>query len=108
MNWRIDYTSDALRDLITIFEYISISLLQPGTAVNQTNRIMDSVDTLDHMPFRYRLYPNEPWHSRGLRCLPVDNYIIFYLPKELEKVVTIIRIMYGGRDIDNQLANVHL
>jgi toxin ParE1/3/4 len=60
MKWRIAYTNDALRDLTGIFEYISLTLLEPGTAANQTDRIMDTVDTLDHMPFRYRLYPNEP------------------------------------------------
>jgi len=29
----------------------------------------------------------------------------FYLPIESKNVVTIIRIMYGGRDIERQLQN---
>ena len=61
----------------------------PDTAKNQTRRIMDAVNSLDEMPMRYSLYRNAPWHSRGLRFLPV--------------VVSIVRIMYGGRDVSKQL-----
>ena len=64
---------------------------------------MDAVDSLGHMPLRHRLYDNEPWKTKGLRVLPVDNYLIFYLPDELQGVVAIIRIMYGGRDIERHL-----
>ena len=55
------------------------------------------------MPQRHPLYVNEPWHSRGIRVLPVKNFMIFYLPDEIRKTVTVIRIMYGGRNIDEQL-----
>ena len=101
--WRVDYAEDAVQDLQAIYDYISKTLQEPVIAERQTNRIMDAADTLDHIPLRYRLYDNEPWRSRGLRVLPVDNYIIFYLPDETQNTVTIIRIMYGGRDIEKQL-----
>ena len=52
---------------------------------------------------RHSLYRDEPWHCCGLRFLPVDNYIILYLPDEEKEVVSIVRIMYGGRDISKQL-----
>ena len=103
MIWNVDYTDDALRDLQGIFDYISLVLLEPRIAENQTGRIMDGADALDHMPFRYPLYDKEPWRSRGLRVLQVDNYMIFYLPDEPNGVVSIIRIMYGSRDIEAQL-----
>ncbi len=63
----------------------------------------EQILSLDIMPERYRKYENEPWKSRGLRVLPVDNYVIFYIPDSNKKVVTILRVMYAGRDIDNQL-----
>ena len=103
MIWKVNYTEDAEQDLQSIFDYISGVLLEPVTAANQTNRIMDVADSLDHMPLRYRLYDKEPWRSRGLRVMPVDNYLVFYLPDETKKTVAIIRIMYGGRDIDKHL-----
>jgi len=103
MIWRVEYTDNALEDLQGIFDYISLDLLEPVTAANQTDRIMDAADSLDNMPQRHRLYDKEPWRSRGLRVLPVDNYVIFYLPDETKNIVFIIRIIYGGRDIDKVL-----
>ena len=55
---------------------------------------------------RYRKYEKEPWKSRGLHVLPVDNYVVLYISDSNKKVVTILRVMYAGRDIDNQL-NLH-
>ena len=55
-------------------------------------------------PFLFNFeYEKEPWNSRGLRVLPVDNYVVLYIPDSDKKVVTILRVMYTGRDIDNQL-----
>jgi len=107
MIWDIDYTEDAAQDLQDIYDYIADVLLEPVIAAKQLNRIMDAVDTLGHMPFRYHSYDKEPWCAKGLRILPVDNYLIYYLPIESKKTVSVIRIMYGGRDIDKQLKNLN-
>lgn len=103
MKWKIYYTADADQDLQDIYDYIADTLLEPVTAVKQTTRIMDATDTLENMPFRHRLYDREPWRTQGLRVLPVDNYLIFYLPNESNNTVAVIRIMYGERDIDKHL-----
>jgi len=103
MTWSVYYTNDAQEDLQGIYDYISDVLLAPKAAEKQTDRIMDAVDSLEHIPMRHRLYDHEPWHSRGLRVLPVDNYVLFYLPDEVDGTVTIIRIMYGGRDFERHL-----
>lgn len=58
---------------------------------------------LDHMPERFRRHKKEPWRSRGLRLLPVDNFCVMYIPDVENAIVTIIRVMYGGRNIDNIL-----
>lgn len=78
-------------------------LLEPVAAERQITRIMDAADSLDHMPLRYRLYEHEPWHSRGLRVFHVNNYLVLYLPDESTHIVTVIRVIYGGRDIQTHL-----
>jgi len=103
MIWKVYYTVDADQDLQDIYDYIADILLEPATAVKQTTRIMDATDTLENMPFRYRLYDREPWRTKGLRVMPVDNYLVFYLPDESRNTVAVIRIMYGGRDVDKRL-----
>lgn len=101
--WKVAYTEQAENDLRGIYEYIAFSLLEPEIAKRQAKRIMEAAAKLNEMPFRYRLYEKEPWHTQGLRVLPVDNYLVFYLPVEDKETVVIIRIMYGGRNIEEQL-----
>lgn len=103
MIFNVVYTSEARQDLRDIYEYIAYELLVPDTAAVQTERIMKAARSLEQMPMRHRRYEEEPWHSQGLRFLPVDNYLVFYLPDETNNTVSIIRIMYGGRDVKKQL-----
>ena len=90
-------------DLRGILEYIAFELQAPENASGQLDRLEACIMDLDHMPKRYRQYELEPWKSRGLRVAPVDNYLILYIPDDDTQVVTIIRVMYGGRDVDTQL-----
>ena len=102
MSFQIQYSRQAREDIRRIYLYIAETLLVPEIASSQTSRIMKSVRTLEDMPSRHKLYEDEPWHSQGVRYFPVDNYLIFYLIEENE-TVSIIRIMYGGRDIRRQM-----
>ena len=55
---------------------------------------------------QYRRYEDEPWHSRGIRVLPVDNFVILYIPFVKEKIVRIATVMYSGRNIDEHLSKI--
>ena len=76
MKYQIFYTDFARQDLKNIHRYISESLVEPEIAAKLTNKIMKEIRSLDEMPQRYKLYDDEPWHSRGMRTLPVNNYLI--------------------------------
>ena len=103
MIYEVEVSEQADRDLREIFEYIAFELQSPENAIGQLDRLEEQILSLDTMPERYRKYEKEPWKSRGLRILPVDNYVVLYIPDSDKKVVTILRVMYTGRDIDNQL-----
>lgn len=103
MIYEIEVSGQADRDLRGIFEYIAIELQSPENANGQLDRLEEQISSLDTMPERYRKYEKEPWKSRGLRVLPVDNYVVYYVPDSHRKVVTILRVMYAGRDTDNHL-----
>lgn len=106
MIYEVEVSEQADRDLREIFEYIAFELQSPENAIGQLDRLEEHILSLDAMPKRYRKYEKEPWKSRELHILPVDNYVILYIPNSDKKVVTILRVMYAGRDIDNQL-NFH-
>ena len=106
MIYEVELSEQADSDLRGIFEYISFELQSPENASGQLDRLEEQILSLDTMPERYRKYEKEPWKSRGLRVLPVDNYVVLYISDSNKMVVTILRVMYAGRDIDNQL-NLH-
>ena len=103
MIYEIEMTEAAKKDLQSIFEYIAFILQEPENARNQMRRLESRILSLDTMPERYKSYDKEPWHSQGVRILPVDNFIVFYIPDANTKIVTIIRILYSSRDIEKQL-----
>lgn len=104
MIYDVQISNQAESDLRSIFEYIAFELQSVQNAAGQLSRLEESIYSLDQMPDRYRAYEKKPWHSRGLRVMPVDNYIVFYIPNHDTKVVNIVRVMYGGRDIDTRLS----
>ena len=106
MIYEVELSEQADSDLRGIFEYIAFELQALENASGQLERLEEQILSLDTIPERYRKYEKEPWKTRGLRVLPVDNYVILYIPDSDKKVVTILRVMYAGRDIDNQL-NLH-
>jgi hypothetical protein len=69
-----------MRLAVVAFLAIALELLVPETAKNQSRRIIDEIKSLDEMPMRYSLYKDEPWTSKEVRFIPVNNYVVLYLP----------------------------
>lgn len=105
-NYTVSYSGDALNDLREIYTYIANELLVPETADAQVGRIRKEVRSLDFMSARYALVEWEPWHSMGMYQFPVNNFIVYYLVDDEAGTVTVVRIFYGGRDIEG-IVNSH-
>lgn len=103
MIYKVITTEQADADLRGIYEYIAFELLSPDNAVGQLGRLEEQIVGLEEFPEKFRHYGKEPWHSRGLRVMPVDNYLVFYISDKDAGIITIIRVMYAGRDVDSQL-----
>ncbi len=103
MIFDLEISAQAEIDLRNVYEYIAYELQSPVNARRQLKRLEDSICSLEQLPERFREYEIEPWHSRGLRIMPVDNFCVFYIPDSKNALVTVIRIMYGRQDMENQL-----
>lgn len=103
MIFEVQISEQADNDLREIYEYIAFELRSPDNAAKQLDRLEKAICNLSNFPEKYRRYQNEPWYSRGLRLFPVDNYLVFYIPNNDARIITVIRVMYGGRDIPNVL-----
>jgi toxin ParE1/3/4 len=108
MIYEVTITDQADADLRGVYEYIAFELLSPDNAVGQLERLEEHIIELENFPEKFRTYGKEPWHSRGLRVMSVDNYLVFYIPDNAAGIVTVIRVMYAGRNVDEQLKNYTL
>lgn len=63
-------------------------MLSPDNAAGQLKRLEEHIIGLEEFPDKFRPYEKEPWHSRGLRVMPVDNYLVFYIPNKDAGIVT--------------------
>lgn len=103
MKYQVFTTEKAEEDLSSIADHLIYKLLAGETALKQIDRIEQAVMSLEEMPERYHIYDKEPWKEKGLRVMNVDNYLVFYITDNENKAVTVIRIMYGKRDVESQL-----
>lgn len=103
ISYEVRISNQANYDIKSIYEYIAFELLSPENAVGQVIRLEESILNLDTLPERFKEYDKEPWKSRGLRIMPVDNYLVFYIPDKEKRQVVVIRVMYAGRNVDIEL-----
>lgn len=101
--WNVILTPEFKQEFRNIYAYLAEVLLVPETAKKQVNRILEQIEKLSEMPNKFSLVEKEPWRSRGLRKLVVDNYVVFYMPNEKTNEVVVFHVFYGGRNIDELL-----
>lgn len=99
--YRVEITEQALADMEQLYNHIAYVLLAPENAMGQYNRIAEKVLKLGVFPERYRIMDSEPEHSMEIRRMPVDNYLVFYVVKEKQVIVT--NVLYGASDIEKRL-----
>lgn len=97
MQYSVEISIEAENDITAIFRYIAEALANPLAAQKLLDEIFAGIESLSEMPNRFRAWPNEPWFSRGVRCLGINNYNIFYIVDD--DVVSVLRVFYSGRDV---------
>ncbi len=105
MPYRVNISAHAEADLSNIFHYITFSLCAPQNAKAQLIRLKERILHLAELPTRYRIYPKKFAEHAQVRAMPVDNFTVFYTVNEMQKSVIILRVIYGGRDIDRAFSN---
>ncbi|MBR1731966.1 MAG: type II toxin-antitoxin system RelE/ParE family toxin [Ruminococcus sp.] len=97
MNYIVNISDQADKDIRSIFEYIAVSLMSPENAVAQLSRLEERIGKLEQLPKRFPIYKND------IHMMPVDNYLVFYSVYDISNTVAVLRVMYGRRDIDKKL-----
>ena len=99
--YTVRYAPQALDDLRDLYSYVAFSLKEPATAQKLVNRIRKAARSLDALPGRYPVVDWEPWQSMGMHRFTVEDFLLFYLIDQSTRTVTLVRIVYGGRDLQN-------
>jgi toxin ParE1/3/4 len=100
---RVVVSDAAYADLDDTFSYISSDLCAPGAAAKLIDKIFDSMELLNDFPLIGAIPNNKILAAQNYRLLTVDNFIVFYIPKDNE--VHVIRIIYGRRDWETIIGN---
>jgi len=99
--YQISYTPEAYTDLGDIYSYIAFTLQERRVASDLVRRIRQEISSLRAFPERCCAVDWEPWASMGMRKLSVGHYVVYYQADAAERTVTVIRIFYGGRDVEH-------
>jgi plasmid stabilization system protein ParE len=96
--WKILFSDKAEDDLSNAVEYITKILKAPVAAEKLLSDAEKEIGKLEEFPFSCPLVKDKYFSEKGVRFLVVNNYLVFYLLRESEKEVSIIRFLYGRRD----------
>ena len=87
--------SKALRDLDSIYAYISRSLLELDVAAKLINELEEQILSLEYMPYRCPERRTGAYANKGYRQLLAKNYTVIYRVDESAREVLIVTDRYS-------------
>ena len=96
-------TPKASEDLDKIYRYITEELYAEQAAADLLEEIETSVLRLKEFPFSCNYVADEYLKKKGYGKLIISNYIAFYLVDEEEKLVVVMRVLYGRQKYESLL-----
>jgi len=103
MEYRVEVSESAERDLDTILTYIAEELASPKAASNFANELDAKYEMLENHPLMFELSRNERLAKIGYHRFVVGKHIALYQVDEVKRVVTISRIFYGKQDYEKHI-----
>ena len=97
------FTQLANSDIDEIYQYIFDTLNAPLAAEKLIIDIEKKTKFLADMPYSCPSVDDELLKSKGYRKLVVKNYIALYVVSDNEKIVTIMRVIYGATDYEKNV-----
>ena len=102
-NYSYRFTEKAAQDFDEILRYISVDLSNPEAAQKLGRKMFEQIDTVRAFPDSGAPVDNEFLPDKTVRKLLVDNYVIYYKAHHEERIISVIRIVYGKRNLDEIL-----
>ena len=103
MTYKVIYTQKALADLDAVASYIKLKLCNVSASNCIVENFFGEGNSLVAFPNRYPLCSDAFLRAWGIRFVPVKNYLLFYVVREDEGTVYVIRFLYAKRAWQNIL-----
>lgn len=104
--YRRKYTEKASRDLRRIVQYITEELGNPNAARGVMAAVQKCTAGLCMFPSSGVLVPEAYRADMTVRKKLVENYILYYGVDKEKRVIWVLRIVYGARNMDAVLKNL--
>ena len=98
MSYSINITDLAEEDILATVRYIANTLKNPIAANNLLDEIERHEKILEDTPNIYPFVDDAYLSDKGLKYVPIKNYLMFYTIDEDNKFVNVIRFLYRRRD----------
>lgn len=106
--YRYQLTQKAAADLDDIASYMSVELSNPKAASNFMEKLAQTIQETVAFPMSGTLVNNEFVPDVGVRKKVIGNYLMYYLPDPEQKIIYIIRLVYGRRNMDEILRSLEM
>ena len=98
MSYKIRIPIKVHEQTMGIATYISEKLKSPQAAQNVLNDLYDAYSSLEEFPERIPFSRIKELRARGVRCMVVRKYLIYFQIDEPAKQVNVLAVLYGKRD----------
>lgn len=101
--YKLEFLPVAKNDMLEIVKYISDDLNNPQAASRLAEEFIQADENVCRFPYVNNVYiPVKPLELEYRRII-VKNYLMFYTVDETRKTVTVMRVIYGKRDISKHI-----
>ena len=95
---KYNFTLKASQDLDEAFTYITVKLCNEDAAKKLFDKVNKTISDISEFPKMCPVIDNKLISRKDVRKAIVDNYILYYVYDESQKLVTFVRFVYGKRD----------
>ena len=106
--WGYRLTQKADADLDDIVGYIAVELANPKAASDFLDKLQEAIEEARSFPESGSLVINEFVPNTKIRKKLAGNYIMYYMPDFDEKMIFVLRIVYGRRSMDEILRQLNV
>ncbi len=106
--WGYQLTQKADADLDDIEGYMAVELANPKAASDFVDKLQEVIEEAWSFPESCSPVVNEFVPATEVRKKLVANYIMYYLSDSAEKMILVLRIVYGRRNVDEILRQLNV